>query len=300
MTYKKLKIGVDLDGVVYNFTDSLREFLVTKKGFNPESLPASTCWDFYSEDWGLTLEEYLTYCNEGVDAEVVFLHGKPTKDAKKVLDWFKDDGHTIHIVTHRTFGQKSATNTEAWLKREGIPYDTLTFAKDKTVVPVDVFIEDNADNYDALVAAGVDVVLLDQPWNKYATHANRIYSWNMFDNYVTTEAIKQFDTEAEVSSEKPEYETALEEATRLVYGDRQGSYGHPKHDYDRTSALWSSVLRGKLIDGENITPQEAILMMICVKVSRLVNDPSKRDSWVDVAGYAECGVRVNRREAGLE
>lgn len=94
--------------------------------------------------------------------------------------------------------------------------------------------------------------------------------------------------------QEKEYETALEEATRYVYGNRNNDYGHPAEDYARTAKMWSAIL------GIDITPQQAILCMIAVKLSRLTNDHTKRDSAVDVAGYAECLVRVNRREAGLE
>lgn len=80
-------------------------------------------------------------------------------------------------------------------------------------------------------------------------------------------------------------ETALDEAKRLVYGDRQASYDHPRNDYTRTAALWSAIL------GQSITPEQAILCMIAVKLSRL-SHKYKRDSAVDVAGYAECLVRV--------
>lgn len=98
-----------------------------------------------------------------------------------------------------------------------------------------------------------------------------------------------------VSTDKERvYLTALEQAGDYVYGDRNQDYGHPYDDYKRTAAMWSAIL------GVEVTPQKAILCMIAVKLSRLTNDVHKFDSIVDVAGYAECLSRVNRREAGLE
>ncbi len=88
-------------------------------------------------------------------------------------------------------------------------------------------------------------------------------------------------------------ETILQEAQRLVYGDRGADYGHPLDDYSRTAALWSAIV------GHPVTAEQAILCMIAVKISRQVNKP-KRDNLTDIAGYAECLHRVMRRREGLE
>ena len=88
-------------------------------------------------------------------------------------------------------------------------------------------------------------------------------------------------------------ETILQEAQRIVYGDRNADYGHPLDDYSRTAALWSAIL------GFPVTAEQAILCMIAVKISRQVNKP-KRDNLTDIAGYAACLQRVLNRRAGLE
>ena len=36
-------------------------------------------------------------------------------------------------------------------------------------------------------------------------------------------------------------------------------------------------------------PHDIAIMIIQVKTSRLMWTPAKRDSWVDIAGYAGCG-----------
>lgn len=81
----------------------------------------------------------------------------------------------------------------------------------------------------------------------------------------------------------PEDEKPItEQAHNLVRGARRSVYGHPLDDYTRTAQLFSGIL------GITITAEQAILMMIAVKISRLTNSPDHRDSIIDLAGYAEC------------
>ena len=85
------------------------------------------------------------------------------------------------------------------------------------------------------------------------------------------------------------HQSVLLEAQGLVHGDRNASYGHPLDDYTRTAGMVSSMLAGKL--KEPLTPEDMILVMCCVKLSRQINRV-KRDNLVDLAGYAECAQWV--------
>jgi len=90
----------------------------------------------------------------------------------------------------------------------------------------------------------------------------------------------------------------LIEAHNLVHGDRGEDYGHPLDDFSRTAAIASVLLSGKL--KAPLEAEDVALFMMAVKLSRIVNKP-KRDSVVDLAGYAETFemVRAEReRRAG--
>lgn len=80
---------------------------------------------------------------------------------------------------------------------------------------------------------------------------------------------------------EPYAETPLQEASRLVHGDRGEAYGHPLDDFGRTGALW-----GALLGIEDLPAETVALMMVLLKASRSMN-AVKRDSVVDIAGYAE-------------
>ncbi len=84
-------------------------------------------------------------------------------------------------------------------------------------------------------------------------------------------------------------ESILDEARRIVGGDRAKSYGHPKQDFDRTALIWEAIL------GIKLTAYQVALCMIGVKISRECN-ARKRDNAVDIAGYAQTLSMVNERE----
>lgn len=76
-------------------------------------------------------------------------------------------------------------------------------------------------------------------------------------------------------------ETILQEADRIVAGDRNADYGHPKDDFARTGRMW-----GAILGVDDVAPELVGLCMVALKISREVNKP-KRDNRVDMAGYAK-------------
>lgn len=73
-------------------------------------------------------------------------------------------------------------------------------------------------------------------------------------------------------------ETILEEAQRLITGDRNRTYDHPLDNFQRIADIWSVVL------GIKVTAEQVGLCMVGVKLAREAYMP-KRDNLVDGAGY---------------
>jgi hypothetical protein len=75
-------------------------------------------------------------------------------------------------------------------------------------------------------------------------------------------------------------ENVLEEAQRIIYGDREKTYGHPAKNLETTAKFWGEYL------GTQITAKDVCVMMMLLKIARLRNDITHRDSIVDTCGYA--------------
>jgi hypothetical protein len=75
-------------------------------------------------------------------------------------------------------------------------------------------------------------------------------------------------------------ENVLQEAQRIIYGDREKTYGHPSKNLQVTANFWGEYL------GTKITAKDVCVMMMLLKIARLRNDINHRDSVVDTCGYA--------------
>ncbi|MGH3628212.1 MAG: hypothetical protein ACRDRL_12345 [Sciscionella sp.] len=145
----------------------MREYLVQYEGFRREDCPPAKRWEFY-EDWGLTLQEFLQVAHDGVNAGVIFTFGEPDAGSSEALHMIKAAGHSVHIVTDRSFGDPgvAAHATIAWLNKHDLAFDTITFSSDKCSANVHLMVDDKLANYHALDNAGVWTWLLDRPWNQ--------------------------------------------------------------------------------------------------------------------------------------
>lgn len=171
-----MRVGVDLDGVVANFVEGFRSKL-SAYGYPVTTLPDPDRWEMW-ECWGMTREQWTALFDKAA-AEGLFHQLHAYDGAVEGLKQLKDSGHSIHVITHRA-QPHAQTSTVGWLGALGIPYDSLTFTKDKSSYPVDVMIEDNVENARAVEAAGVPCVLMTRKWNEAEDWHLRAGSWQEF------------------------------------------------------------------------------------------------------------------------
>jgi hypothetical protein len=82
-------------------------------------------------------------------------------------------------------------------------------------------------------------------------------------------------------------------AHELITRDRQNTYAHPLEDYSRTVAIFNA-MKGEQV----MTAEDGILFMVCVKLSRLMNEMKNGldvpDNIIDAAGYIGCLEMVRK------
>lgn len=91
-------------------------------------------------------------------------------------------------------------------------------------------------------------------------------------------------------------ETILQEAERLINGDRQEQYGNACQSLERIADMWNAYIFTTSEPPAALTAMDVANMMVLLKVSRsktsLDRSEFHRDSHVDMAGYAGLGGRA--------
>lgn len=88
----------------------------------------------------------------------------------------------------------------------------------------------------------------------------------------------------------PAKESILQEADRIVNGDRQVDYSDPVENFKHIAAIASAILKKELV------PEDCAVVLMAVKLARETYK-HKRDNLVDLAGYTEILHRI--KEAGI-
>jgi hypothetical protein len=81
----------------------------------------------------------------------------------------------------------------------------------------------------------------------------------------------------------------LREAEKIIYGDREKTYGDPGKNLRKIASLWSAYL------DHPVSAEDAAQMMVLLKISRLINSPGHMDSLTDAAGYLALVERIHAK-----
>lgn len=183
------RVVCDIDDVLFPCVDEIRRFLIDCLGYGVETLPDPVTWDLHTH-WGIPSNELWSIVGRGVDNGYIFNDAAPYPGVCEGMRDLKDEGHTIHLVTARCAGRpgEAQAQTSQWLDDYGLPYDSLTFSTDKTVISSDYALDDKIENYTALSEwVTTRAFLMDQPWNRSESVTHRVQSFTEFVKAVQKE-----------------------------------------------------------------------------------------------------------------
>jgi uncharacterized protein len=157
-----MRIAIDIDSTLHHYWDRLSDAALRRFGID---LP-------YEEqlDWGITRlrPDQLRLCIEETHCSEAILAGEPYPDAATIVTRWRDDGHYIHITSHRHSAALQATAD--WLAQIGVPYNDLHCSEDKIArcveLGIELLIDDSPLNLAKAMDHGIVVATISHPWNR--------------------------------------------------------------------------------------------------------------------------------------
>ncbi len=180
-----MKIGLDFDDVITEFTDSLMKFYHKKYGKKViKDQIKQWNWGLY---WGISREEATRRVDEfhethkvedilpldkAIDSinelmerhDVLIITGKPVRFKHRVEEWLQHYlGKKLEVI-HAGEWHKGQAATKAEICKE---------------LGVKVLLEDSGETALDCANSGIKVLLFDKPWNKQFKHKNiqRVKNW---------------------------------------------------------------------------------------------------------------------------
>jgi len=167
-----MRIGIDLDGTITDFYNSLIKYGVEfgERNFNNGRIKDCKGFEIHEIfDW--TLEEVEIF-KEYVRCEMRMIV-EPREGSIEVIKELHNLGHKIYIITSRKESDQinCLENTKLWLKNNNVYYDELILGNSNKLEEcinheIDLFVDDKIKHCKKCHENGIEVVLFDNPYNK--------------------------------------------------------------------------------------------------------------------------------------
>lgn len=171
--------GVDIDGVLANFTDAYAELLTKASGvtFPKYSSEWPTLWNWERETPGITEEIRQKVWNQIMNSDFsAHLHALPgALETLNLLDHQARNVDDVYFITSRP-GKRAKYLSEYWLRSHGMTNPTVLISPSDAAkgqlanaLKLDVFIDDKPENcIEVRLTRPSDcrVFLVDRPYNR--------------------------------------------------------------------------------------------------------------------------------------
>lgn len=237
-------VGIDLDGVLYPFSNAFRNYCEVERGL--VNLPDPTHWNFY-EDWGLDEETFNAWLLDAAKNHRIFATHLPYSGVLEAWADLRDTGVKIHVLTARP--QSAWAQTAEWLNDCKLHVDTLHFGPSKAFLAnlatkKSILLDDHIYYYEEAEKSGIVPCLMSRPWNSTKEDANRVSSLAEFvsflrgynargetPNPVTINRYKPYMSDKQISKIKEPY-NPYKIHTEVIYPSKEYTdpWIEPRHE----------------------------------------------------------------------
>lgn len=164
LPFGRMRLGIDLDGVVANFTKGWMDFYNRQHGTSFVVADSQRWNDLVDLTHFRDIGEFWEWSSD-LDGRSVFWHLEPFPGAIDALRSLVDAGHHIIIVT--TKPAFAVADTHAWIERHRIPAAEIHILEKKWEVECDVYLDDGPHILPGLVRhrPASTVCRYVRPWN---------------------------------------------------------------------------------------------------------------------------------------
>ncbi len=178
-----MRLGIDLDGVVANFTGGWMRFynhqfgtsLVFEDSKRWEDLVELTHFDDIGQFWAWSSD---------LDGRSLFWHLEPFPGAIEALKDLASEGHTLVILTQKP--DFAVDDTHEWLERHEVPASEIHIIDEKWAVDCHVYLDDGPHMLPGLVAHRPHrtVCRYVRAWNQPVKGAIDVHDFDEFRDVV--------------------------------------------------------------------------------------------------------------------
>lgn len=178
-----MRLGIDLDGVVANFTKGWMHFYNEEFGTNLKVEDSRRWNDLVTLTHFANMGEFWRWSSD-LEGRSIFWHLETFPGAVEALVELSQQGHEIVIIT--TKPSFAIDDTHDWIERHGVPADEIHILEDKWLVHADVYLDDGPHILPALIQHRPEstVCRYVRPWNDPLEGAVDVTSFDEFREVV--------------------------------------------------------------------------------------------------------------------